>query len=393
MIDINSNKSSAPATLQHSKPDYPFVRRFRFSLRTFLLATVLCGAMVGLVVSGILSIRKWQTPPLPTEAGMSAEFDSKLAAIDSRYLFIFSEESRIVLANIDGKVERVICDLKDHLSFGRVPEIMGDVVASPDQRWLLVPCQAGSWTPAENRMVLIVELSTGIVKKAEIPSGEFGLDLWSNNDSLCTWTTSETIVASLTHYPPGAPHTYRKKYVVVNVSDPDHPRELDLGCRRPSFKYVNERKFPYISADVPVLDDVPVLEAKVRVLEGDRVRDATAKETVEFRNASYFPLRSSGPVSVVVDAVVEGEELFWSHPDAGDYDIFFDGRWIHRSDGDAGEPEWDSDLGLYTWGEYYDESYSYFADRAGRFRSWYPGKYVGKLARSRAGLGDQIQNK
>jgi hypothetical protein len=381
MIDINPNKSSVPETLQHSKPDYPCARRFRFSLRTFLLATVSLGVMVGLVVSGILSIRKSQTPPLPTKAGMSAEFDSRLAAIDSRYLFIFSEESRIVLANIDGKVERVICDLKDHLSFGRIPEISGGVQASPDQRWLLVPCHVGSDHP----MVLIVELSTGIVQKAEIPSGEFKLDLWNNMESLCTWTTNETIVASLTHYPPGAPHTYRKKYMLVNVSDPDHPRELDLGCRRPDFRYINKKKFPYISADVPVL------KAKVRVLEGDGVRDATAKETVEFRNASLSPSRSSGPVSIVVDAVVEGEELFWSNPDAGDYDIFFDGRWIRRSDGGAGEPEWDSDLDLYIWGEYYQyDNYSYFADRTGRYRSWYPGKYVGKLRRSRAGLGDEI---
>ena len=51
-----------------------------------MLATVLFGVIVGLVVSGISSIWKQQPPPLPTDAGMSAEFDSQLAAIDSRFL-------------------------------------------------------------------------------------------------------------------------------------------------------------------------------------------------------------------------------------------------------------------------------------------------------------------
>jgi hypothetical protein len=66
-------------------------------------------------VVAIVALGAWlrsRREPPPTPPGASSEFDGHLQDVDSRYSFVFAEETRIVLARIHGTVVRVLLDVK-----------------------------------------------------------------------------------------------------------------------------------------------------------------------------------------------------------------------------------------------------------------------------------------
>lgn len=353
----------------------PERQRFRFNLRTLLVGTIVLGAVCGGL--GRLYVSNSPSPPRATEVGQSAEFDSQLGELDDRFVFVMAENTRIVLVRIDGTVERVLFDLcaQADLAAG---EISGDVRLSPDQRHLLVPCLRGTWEPASNRKLLIVEFSSGKVMEAPIPVGKFEFDMGFGNDSLCHWTDENSLVVSLTYYPPAAAHQFEKKFLFYDLANLDSPRELDLGVTRPAwFQFPDEFTAMYLA------DDEPVDQWRVRVLAQGQSRLATAKEVADFRRL-LLKDGTQDLISITVTQVVQGEELFGTNANVGKSDIRIGGKWVRRSEGLVERrPLWDKNLGLFTWEEYGGSSFqSFYADLHGRYRPWYPGRYVGKIPRS-----------
>ena len=71
-------------------------KRLRFWGGIFLVV------IVGIGILAYITYRKALGPP-PTPPGKSSEFDQHLADIDKDWLFVFSREEKVVVADIYGK--------------------------------------------------------------------------------------------------------------------------------------------------------------------------------------------------------------------------------------------------------------------------------------------------
>ena len=259
----------------------------------------------------------------------------------------------------------MIFDVRAHtgLTGGK---IFGDVKLSPSRSHLLVPCLCANWEPASNRRLLIVELSTGNVIEAPIPVGKFELDMGAGNESLCYWTDDNSIVGSLTYYPPEAAHQFERKFLLYDLANLNSPSALDLGVTRPCwFRFPDQFTAMYLA------DDEPVIEWRVRVFANGKSRMASEQEVDTYRSLQLEE-DTQDPIPITVSQV-----------DHRASDIRAAGKWVRRSEGVIErQPRWDEELRLFVWEEYGDSSSKTFCfDVNGHYRLMYSGRYVGKIPR------------
>jgi hypothetical protein len=187
------------------------------------------------------------------------------------------------------------------------------------------------------------------------------------NQDICHWVDSRLFYISLTHYPPGSPHRYRKLFLRYSLDRPDLPRSISLGRDRPVFKHPNHG---HVHLFMGGRDHTHTVWA----LDKGGVRRATSDE-----NRAYGRTQQ-GPGDVVIKKVHKEESACGRDRDWNKYDIYLGKRWVRRSRSEIeGGLRWDPELRTYVWHEYGHPAYCYFMDAQGRYRFWFRGQYVGKV--------------
>ena len=343
------------------------------SRRCICLILVLIG-----IVSGVLVwVRyKYPEPPGPTPPGASTEFDSHLQDIGVRYSFIFIREGRrIEVVNIDGIRLRVLLDLSELDEGEPCSAVAASIRLSPDGRHALVPFSVGK-VMGVNHKLLVLDVRNGLPTAVEIPNGDFKFDGGIGANTLCEWLSNECFVISLTPEPNKKTNT-KQVFLRYNIDNMKAYKELDLGVQEPRFCPAKASALIYGGYQSDARKRI------IRVISQEGIRAPTMQEKAKFDRFQRGDIQSpNGPVNVRVDAVVKHHEVLGPNPNWDCYDIYFDKRWVRRSDSEvANPPLWDEDIDLYIW---YEEDTlngfeTYYADRDGRYRRWHKGKVIGKI--------------
>lgn len=272
--------------------------------------------------------------PPPLAAGADPAFERRLAELDTRYRFLFSDSYRIYEARMRGEEETVLLDLEQRKRSGgltvlgwpeRSPEvkISGALPLSPDGRWLLVPYFVADWPHQYDRQLLLLDVHSREVRLVPLPQDEgFELDGSHYAGELCHWLTAHRFVVSFSHYPNGG--GIRKKFYDYDLADLSSPRAVTgFGDLEP------------LGGSVP-----------------------------------------NGPRDVVLHSYHNAEPLFDFEDARSHWDIRFGRRLLRRTWSPPSMPRWDEDLQLYTWWEHGEPGESYVMDADGRYQVWHAGKYL-----------------
>lgn len=331
-------------------------------LKIFYMTTIVLVPITAIYVN-----LDWKQP-LETRPGIVAEFDRHLRDIDSRWQFLFSQDSTVVMANIDGSTEQILLDMLDppHTPCQPATGTFSHIHLSPDKQKLLIPYLTGDWNKHEHRKLLVLNLINGETLHVPIPKDRYGFDMGAGNQSLCHWVSSNAFILSFTYYPPEGAHLYTNKFMKYTLDNLNNPRIISLKVKRPCFRFpINGFTIQFVGG----YDRQQV----VYVLDEHGVHKATSDEISAFERHKHH----DAPHEVTVKAVSSGEPMWGSNPDWNKYDIHLSDRWVRRSEGLVEKtPIWESELQLYIWNEGF---HTYFMDAKGCYRSWYAGKYIGKI--------------
>ena len=304
--------------------------------------------------------------------------------IRRRFRFVVEGDTEIYLERIDGAVERVLFRLPP--SDGTRPSSFDEVQISPNRKHLLIPCHTGGWDVLANRRLFIADIETGATIEVAVSQELFELDIGSNS-SLCNWLADGSFVVSLTYHPEDAPHQFQRTFLRYTLADMDSPTTLDLGGHRSSLLLTADGYKWYVEIS---RDDC-------RVLEGERPRPPTTDEMAEYKRLwaeEYASSKSIGShVVTVMSRPAPARGLFaWSEgEDPWSQDIYLDGRWVRRTEGDiqnmmfSGEDLlWSDTAKLFFWceerppGEPFSLT-TYAMDGDGHYRGLFRGRFLAIL--------------
>lgn len=324
--------------------------------------------------------------PPPLAAGADPAFERRLAELDTRYRFLFSDSHRIFEARMRGEEETVLLDLEQRKRSAaltvlgwpeRSPEvrISGGLPLSPDSRWLLVPYFVADWPHQYDRQLLLLDVHSREVRLVPLPQDEgFELDGSRYAGELCHWLTAHRFVVSFSHYPKGG--GIRKKFYDYDLADLSSPRAVTgFGDLEPVIYQVPGTRFLWGRSDEPTNSWT------IHVFDAAGFRDATREEKEVF-DALYFNFGDpvpNGPRDVVLDSYHNAEPIFDFEDARSHWDIRFGRRLLRRTWSAPSMPRWDEDLKLYTWSEYGEPGESYIMDAYGRYQVWHSGDYLFKI--------------
>ena len=328
--------------------------------------------------------------PPPLAPGADPGFERRLAELDSRYRFVFSDSTRIFEARMRGDEETVLLDLEKRKRSGgltvsgwreRSPTVTlsGDPPLSPDGRWLLVPYFVADFPHQYDQQLLLLDVHSREVRLVPLPRNEgFDLDGSGYAGELFHWLTADRFVVSFSHYPDGG--GVRKKFYDYDLADLSSPRAVTgFGDLEPVIYQV-----PGTGTFLWGRSDEPTNSWTIHVFDASGFRDATREEKEVF-DSLYFNQRDpvpNGPREVVLDSYHNAEPLFDFEDARSHWDVRFGMRLVYRTWSAPSLPRWDDELSLYTWSELGDPGDSYVMDAEGRYRHWHRGELLFKLPRA-----------
>jgi hypothetical protein len=324
-----------------------------------------------------------ESPP-STELGEEPEFDALFE--NSKWLFLFVENNRIIESDIYGKNERVVLDIVN-VTHNDSSELLYDFSISPNGKYLAVNYYNERdtdefWHPPLGK-VLIVEIRSGNV--IDIPTTLEGYKFQWGRPAY--WLSPSVFLVSMHRFLGNNSSTEDVvflRYDLQNLTNTqvieiDHCGITEVTKSDPNVLLLTSNCRPHNQIVVWALD-----------VNGKRVANSEEKSFYEKCQEEWWWGESctrnlltasiaSIKVENVTDNMVDGFGRWYDNNWYRDY-IYLNDKIVRVTDtGVEVDPFWDADIKMFIWGEV---NKTFQMDINGRFRFWHDGDYLGKISKS-----------
>ncbi len=367
-------------------------RRKRISRRLRFWGGMALLAVVGVGVLFWHSYRKAMGPP-PTPPGKCPEFDKHLAEINDDWLFVFTEDGKVVVTDVYGENDRELVVPKTGAGADTLDPILG-VSSNPEGKWAAICCVAKDPTSARGLTSLLGLINLRDFSMKPIKS-DFIAGMGPGIRYIPLWLSDKTF---LLHLPVHGTKDGYSPCLIYDLDDLEHPKTVQLPID--TFWLLQPCRIANDDVSHALLflsepDDSRNM--KFKAYDKNGLRDATKEEEERFyvlatTEAGLFPGGGGGVPAFDTKELKRPAWLDWLFSRLGKprsrkskitlnekrvrvgtcYDGTFIAIWFLR---------WDWDMRLFTWQELKtkDQTDSYYMDVEGHYRFWHRGSSWGKI--------------
>ncbi len=363
------------------------------------------GGILLLAVFGFGGIMYWSyrksLGPPATPPGKSREFDEHLAELDDKWLFLFVEQGKILVSDINGSNDKVLLDIAQEMGGKQEVEYEAGSV-SPNGDHAAILCgmiDPGDYWPSVYEILLIDVKGRSL--KIITPDKQdylysFGAVYWLSEDSFIVSHDFETGLRWISTG--GINATFASLLLHYRLGEISNPKSVEVRARGYDSPYPRPSVFDETSRAVIFMPPVGGHGGKLKAYDSNGLRSATDQETERFDTLStadaYVRAARDNVPSISVKFVARNRWpvrilRFIRVPQPPKCQIRLGGRIARVTDSWvwpyelAAAPKWDNDLELFVWQELDVGSgmRSYYMDQKGHYRFWRSGSYVGKVPR------------
>jgi hypothetical protein len=311
--------------------------------------------------------------PPETQLGTVPSFDAILGNANRNWRFLFKTNNQIVITDIYGQNDSLVLNS----ALGTHRESL-----SPDGKTLAVNYQsdlsAYSQSPFSN--LVIIDLQTGTVTQFPTDLDGFEFD-WTTP---VHWLSPTVFLATMHRYVGDDMFSEDVALLRFDVDDLHSVQIIEFEpC---SLTRISEN----ISHVLLLKSDCePINGGTTWAIDTEGKRLASPGE-VEFFNLYYSSrfqeqlcfqdqgCTNENGTTVRTEPVVDALDCFTRYCENNlfrDY-VYLNDRLVRITDGSDSGPKWDSEVGLFVWGE---ADYTYYMDDFGHYRPWHLGVFLDKV--------------